>query len=66
MLHFSNFLDFTWIWILHFENILDCGWTWTEFLKIRTGSAWQNMTVRSALVCIAVLNMIRSPDPDPT
>jgi len=51
-LHLKNFfglhldLDFT------FKTILDCGWTWTEFIKIRTGSGWQNMTVRSSLLYI--------------
>ena len=47
-LHFFNILDF--IWTLHLKNIFDCGWTWTEFLKIRTGSGLQNMTVRSPVL----------------
>ena len=53
-LPFANILDFIWTWTLHSKNILDCGWTWTEFLKIRTGSGLQNMTVHSSLVRICV------------
>ena len=48
--HFSNILDFIWTWTSHLQNILDYSWTWTEFLKIRTGSGSQNMTVRSSLL----------------
>ena len=48
-MHFSNFLDFIWNWTLHLKNFSDCGWNWTEFLKIKTGSGSQNMTIRSSL-----------------
>jgi len=52
-LHFSNILDFIWTWNSQLKNILDCGWTWTEFLKIRTGSGSQNVTVRLSLIGVA-------------
>jgi len=49
-LYFLNFLDNVWAWIINLLNFLDYGWTWTEFIKCRTGSGLQNLTVRSSLI----------------